>query len=423
MSLTKQQATACKRASNAIANASLEKRNEVLRLIAQGLDEAKDAIHDANVKDIDDAVQNGISNELIDRLTLTPDRIESMKEGLFTLIDNRTHYEKKTNNRGHREDGLVIKNVRSPLGVIAMVYEARPNVTIDAGSLCLKAGNACLLRGSSSAKRSNEVLVTVMQDALTKASLSRDIVQLISPDSRESVNELGQLRGLVDVMIPRGSASLIQTVLRQSIVPVIETGEGNCHLYIEGTADKQMAIDIAIDSKTDRPSVCNSVETILVDREWATLHGHDLIHALIDKGVTIYGDDTLQTLNENVLPVTEEHFETEFLDYVVAMKTVNDSGEAIRHIDQYSSHHSESIVSNNEAIVERFQQLIDSAAVYHNASTRFTDGGEFGFGAEIGISTQKLHARGPLGLEALTTNKYVIQGSGQTKGVQYSHET
>ncbi|MBB6449408.1 glutamate-5-semialdehyde dehydrogenase [Geomicrobium halophilum] len=415
MSECYQQALKSKEASRQIALLTTEEKNEALRAIANEIMNREKDIQEANNKDLEYGRNQGLSNDLLDRLRLTHERLLSMATGLQTLIDlpdpTSAQPEKWT-----REDGLQIENHRVPLGVVAMIYEARPNVTVDAAGLCLKAGNAVLLRGSSSAVHSNKALVSAMRSGLKSCGLPETALQLVNPESRDTVKELGQMRGLVDVIIPRGGAHLIQTVIAQSTVPVIETGVGNCHLYIEETAQKDMAIDIAVDAKTDRPSVCNAVETILVEKKWAEIYGEELIEALLSAGVTIKGDEWIQRLNPTVEPATEEDWGTEYLSPVVAVRSVSDTESAIAHIRTYGTAHSEAIVTENDEAVQSFQDQIDAASVYHNASTRFTDGAELGYGAEIGISTQKLHARGPLGLGALTTNKYVIKGNGHMKG-------
>ncbi|GAE24839.1 gamma-glutamyl phosphate reductase [Halalkalibacter wakoensis JCM 9140] len=315
-----------------------------------------------------------------------------------------------------RPNGLNIKKIRVPLGVIGMIYEARPNVTIDASSLCLKAGNAVLLRGSSSAIHSNTALVQVVQRALEQTSIPAQAIQLIEDTSRETATEMFTLNEYLDVLIPRGGASLIQAVVKNASVPVLETGVGNCHLYIDQHANTDMAISIAVNAKTQRPSVCNAVETILVHQTWAKNHMHALLNALAEKDVTFVGDENVKQYNTNITTATEDDWANEFLDLKVALKIVNTVDEAIEHIHHYGTKHSESIISEDAESVTAFLNKVDAAAVYHNASTRFTDGFEFGFGAEIGISTQKLHARGPMGLEALTSTKYIVHGTGQVKG-------
>ncbi|MFB4158585.1 glutamate-5-semialdehyde dehydrogenase [Geomicrobium sp. JSM 1781026] len=415
MTTTKQLALQSKAASKSLSSFTAAERNDALQAIANVLLDHKVDILAANQEDVELAKKNDVSREMLDRLTLTEERLQSISQGLVhvkTLPDPLS----QSPSRYVRDDGLIIENHRVPFGVIAMVYEARPNVTVDAAGLCLKSGNSVLLRGSSSAQKTNRILVTCMQEGLKNAGLPADAITLVPPHTRENVKELGQLRGIVDVMIPRGGAALIQTVVQNSTVPVLETGEGNCHLFIDQSAREDMAISVAIDAKTDRPSVCNAIETILINEDWLSRHGKELLQALLAKGVTIYGDEDVQRLDDRVKQATEEDWAKEYLDPIVAIKCVSSVAEAAQHIDKYGTKHSEAIISEDDEHVEQFRHLIDAAAVYHNASTRFTDGAEFGFGAEIGISTQKLHARGPLGLEALTTNKYYITGTGQTKG-------
>ncbi|WP_227935051.1 glutamate-5-semialdehyde dehydrogenase [Alkalihalobacillus deserti] len=392
-----------------------EEKNDALHLIATQLIKEEAYLLKENEKDIITARQNGTNEGLIDRLTLTSSRLSDMAEGLrqVALLPDPVGEVLSTDTRPNK---LEISKVRVPLGVIGMIYEARPNVTIDASSLCLKAGNAVLLRGSSSAIYSNTALVKVVQRALEQTTIPVEAIQLIEDTSRETATDMFTLNDYLDVLIPRGGASLIQSVVKNASVPVLETGVGNCHLFIDRTADKQMAISIAVNAKTQRPSVCNAVETILVDREWATLHMNDLLKELAEKNVSFVGDEETRVYDSHIEPATQSDWENEFLDLKVALKIVGSVDEAINHIYTYGTKHSESIISEDSRNVESFLNKVDAAAVYHNASTRFTDGFEFGFGAEIGISTQKLHARGPMGLEALTSTKYIVQGQGQVKG-------
>ncbi|QQK80629.1 glutamate-5-semialdehyde dehydrogenase [Salicibibacter cibi] len=415
MTECKQQAQDAKTASQSLGLCTTTEKNEALQAMAREVMNREKDILAANDKDVAAGKQNGLSDYLLDRLRLSPERLQSMSDGLQALMDlpDPVAIEPEI---WTREDGLVIENRCVPLGVIAMVYEARPNVTVDAAGLCLKAGNAVLLRGSSSAVHSNTALVDAMKTGLKTCGLPETLVQLINPENRDTVRELGQMRGLVDVIIPRGGAGLIQTVLEQSSVPVIETGVGNCHVYIEASAKKDIAIAIAVDAKTDRPSVCNAAETILVDEQWANANGRALIEALLNKEVTIRGDENIRRLHDDVKPASEEDWATEYLAPIVTLGTVSGTDAAIAHIQRFGTTHSEAIVTENVEKARAFQNQIDASGVYHNASTRFTDGAEFGFGAEIGISTQKLHARGPLGLGALTTNKYVVSGDGHVKG-------
>lgn len=316
-------------------------------------------------------------------------------------------------------NGLDLRQVRVPLGVVGIIYEARPNVTVDAAALCLKAGNAVLLRGSSSAYASNNALVEVLRDAIGGAGLPVDAVQLVPGESRDSVHELMRARGLVDVLIPRGGASLIRTVVEQSTVPVIETGTGNCHVYVDDRADLDMAVGILVNSKAQRVSVCNAAETLLVHRDIAPRFLPRALDALAEAGVTVHGDDRVLPYAEGskatVVPATPEDWETEYLSYDIAVAVVDSLDAAVAHIRRWTSGHTEAIVTTSQAAARRFTRLVDSTTVAVNASTRFTDGGQFGFGAEIGISTQKLHARGPMGLPELTSTKYIVTGDGHVR--------
>ena len=409
-----QKARKAKAAASVLAKMTTLQKNTALQLISAQLIEEQAYILAENSKDLEVGRENGMSESLLDRLKLDENRLKDMADALIQLT--------KLNDpigtvleQWDRPNGLDISMVRVPLGVIGMIYEARPNVTIDASSLCLKTGNAVLLRGSSTAIHSNKALVKVIHHALEKSDLPTESVQLLEDTSRETASLMFKLNKYLDVLIPRGGAKLIQTVVENATVPVLETGAGNCHVYIDQTADPKMAIEIAINAKTQRPSVCNACETVLVQKNWAANHLSELLTVLQEKGVQIHGDETVQQLKNNIIPATDEDWGTEYLGLEVALKVVGNVDEAITHINQYSTKHSESIISSTAQNVEKFFTEIDSAAVYHNASTRFTDGFEFGFGAEIGISTQKLHARGPMGLPALTSTKYIIRGNGQVK--------
>ncbi|ARK26363.1 glutamate-5-semialdehyde dehydrogenase [Sporosarcina sp. P37] len=414
MSEIRRKGKAAKEASVALNIATTEEKNEALRLIADQLLEEQEQLLAENKKDIEEGREKGIESAVLDRILLTPDRIEAMAEGVRLLIDLKDPIG-ETLEDITKDNGLHIVKKRVPIGVIAMIYEARPNVTIDAASLALKTGNAVVLRGSSSAKYSNLALWRVIQRGLEKSSLPVDSVQLIEDTSRETAKELFTLTDYLDVLIPRGGAKLIETVIRESTVPVIETGAGNCHLFIDGTADEQMAIDIVVNAKTHRPSVCNAIETVLIDRSWLTEHGEKLIGALREKNVRLQGDAAVRTFDPSIEAVEQNDWSGEFLDLTLRMKSVENVQQALDHIAQYSTKHSEGIITQNDEHAERFLNSVDAAAVYVNASTRFTDGFEFGYGAEIGISTQKLHARGPMGLEALTSSKFVIRGTGQIR--------
>ncbi|GAE33528.1 glutamate-5-semialdehyde dehydrogenase [Halalkalibacter akibai] len=398
-----------------LATISTEEKNAALQLIAEQLLIEEEFLLTENKKDIIEARNNGTNEGIIDRLTLNAERLRDMAEGLKQVASLPDPVGEILTSIT-RPNGLNINKVRVPLGVIGMIYEARPNVTIDASSLCLKAGNAVILRGSSSAIHSNIALVQVVQRALDKTTIPVEAIQLIEDTSRQTATEMFTLNEYLDVLIPRGGASLIQSVVNNASVPVLETGVGNCHLYIDETAQTEMAISIAVNAKTQRPSVCNAVETILIHEKWASTHFEDLLVALIEKGVSFVGDEKTRALDSRIELASETDWKDEFLDLKVALKVVNSVDEAIEHIYTYGTKHSESIISEDALNVESFLNKVDAAAVYHNASTRFTDGFEFGFGAEIGISTQKLHARGPMGLEALTSTKYIVHGTGQVKG-------
>ncbi|GKV67262.1 MULTISPECIES: glutamate-5-semialdehyde dehydrogenase [unclassified Sporosarcina] len=414
MSEIKRKGKAAKDASYALNTATTEEKNEALKLIADQLLEETDHLLTENKKDITEGRNNGIEAAVLDRILLTEDRIEAMAEGVRLLIDLKDPIG-ETLEEINKENGLHIIKKRVPIGVIAMIYEARPNVTIDAASLALKTGNAMVLRGSSSAKYSNLALWHVIQRALEKSALPVDSVQLIEDTSRETAKELFTLNEYLDVLIPRGGAKLIQTVIRESTVPVIETGAGNCHLFIDESADMQMAIDVVVNAKTHRPSVCNAIETVLIDNQWLQKNGEKLISTLRSHKVQLLGDDRIHQFDSSIPQVEQDDWSSEFLDLTLRMKAVDNLEEALQHIQQYSTKHSEGIITQNDANAEKFLNSVDAAAVYVNASTRFTDGFEFGYGAEIGISTQKLHARGPMGLEALTSSKFVIRGTGQIR--------
>lgn len=391
-----------------------EQKNDALRRISMQLLMEKDYIISENEKDIEIGKQNDLNESLLDRLRLTEDRIKDMAEALIQLVDLNDPVGEVLDS-WERPNGLKMKQIRVPLGVVGMVYEARPNVTVDAASLCLKTGNAVILRGSSSAIHSNIAIVNVIHHALEQSEIPADAVQLLEDTSRETAAEMFKLNEYFDVLIPRGGAGLIKTVVENSTIPVLETGVGNCHIYIDETASKEMAINIAVNAKTQRPSVCNAAETILISEGWPKEHLEDLITALLDKKVEIRGDEKVRTIHPEIKEAIEEDWRTEFLDLIVAMKIVANVNEAIAHINKYGSLHSEAIISESAENVEKFFNYVDAAALYHNASTRFTDGFEFGFGAEIGISTQKLHARGPMGLPTLTSTKYIVTGTGQTR--------
>jgi glutamate-5-semialdehyde dehydrogenase len=412
MSELVEKAVKLRAASKVLAILSTEEKNEALAKMADRLLTEKELIITENAKDIVAGEEKGFSPSLLDRLLLTEERIEQIVEGIRQLIDLEDPIG-ETIEAWERPNGLQIHTVRVPLGVIGMVYEARPNVTVDAGSLCLKAGNAVLLRGSTSALHSNKALVKVMREALADSKIPADAVQLLEDTSRETAAQMFKLNQYLDVLIPRGGAGLIQSVIQNATVPVLETGVGNCHIFIDETAQKQMAVDITINAKMHRPSVCNAAETLLLHEDWPYIS--EIVHSLKEKGVELRGDEELAAQYPFVKIAVEEDWQNEFLAPILAVKLVKSVKEAIQHIDQYGTKHSEAIISENDENVRLFFQAVDAAVVYHNASTRFTDGEQFGYGAEIGISTQKLHARGPMGLRAITTTKAIVQGTGQIR--------
>ena len=389
-------------------------KNAGLFAAAGELEAAASSILEANGQDVDAAVKRGMHAGLVDRLRLDGGRIKAMADGLrdvAALEDpvGEVEFMKK------RPNGLLIGRKRVPLGVIGIIYEARPNVTADAFGLCFKSGNAVILRGGSDAIRSNEAIVAAIRRGLLAAGLPEDAVQLVADTSRESARELMRLNGYLDVLIPRGSAGLIRTVVENSTVPVIETGTGNCHVYVDATADFQMALDIIYNAKTQRIGVCNACESLLVHQSIAEEFLPLLKERLDEKQVEIRADEASCRLVPGFVPAAEEDWGREYLDYILSLKQVGSLDEAIAHINRYGTGHSEAIVTRDYGNAQRFLEEVDAAAVYVNASTRFTDGAQFGFGAEIGISTQKLHARGPMGLRELTTIKYIIYGDGQVR--------
>ncbi|MFE5484012.1 glutamate-5-semialdehyde dehydrogenase [Streptomyces sp. NPDC056527] len=393
-------------------------KDDALLAIADALEVRAAEIVEANAEDVARAREAGTSESIIDRLTLTPERVRAIAADVRDVAALPDPVGEVV--RGSTlPNGIDLRQVRVPLGVVGIIYEARPNVTVDAAALCLKSGNAVLLRGSSSAYASNTALVKVLRDAIGGAGLPADAIQLVPGESRESVRELMRARGLVDVLIPRGGASLIRTVVEESTVPVIETGTGNCHVYVDAQADLDMAVDILINSKAQRPSVCNAAETLLVHKDIAEAFLPRALAALADAGVTVHADERILAHAEGskatVVPATPEDWETEYLSYDIAAAVVDSLDKAVEHIRLWSSGHTEAIVTTSQAAARRFTQLVDSTTVAVNASTRFTDGGQFGFGAEIGISTQKLHARGPMGLPELTSTKYIVTGDGHTR--------
>ncbi|MDL0436159.1 MULTISPECIES: glutamate-5-semialdehyde dehydrogenase [unclassified Niallia] len=389
-------------------------KNEALALIADQLLADQAYIIEQNKTDLINGEKAGLSASVLDRIMLNGKRIEDMALAIRQLIELEDPIG-ATLEEIQKENGLLIHKKTVPIGVMGMIYEARPNVTVDAATLSIKTGNAILLRGSSSAASSNIALVRSIHDALKKSALPENAVLLIEDTSRETAKELFHLTEYLDVLIPRGGKNLIDTVVKEASVPVIETGAGNCHLFIDDSADKQMALSISLNGKTQRPSVCNALETILIHQNWYKQYGQELLQTLVDHGVEIYGDSTVTNDWADAILATEEDWYTEYSALKISVKIVDDVTEAITHINKYGTRHSEAILTEKSENAEVFLSSVDAAAVYHNASTRFTDGFEFGYGAEIGISTQKLHARGPMGLKALTSSKYYIYGNGQIR--------
>ncbi|MBO1513381.1 glutamate-5-semialdehyde dehydrogenase [Metabacillus bambusae] len=414
MSEVLQKGKAAKNASFMMVGISTEEKNDALAKIADQLLVDQEFILEENQKDLEAGRKNGLSESVLDRIMLNEKRILDMAEAIRLLIDLKDPVGEMLETI-RKDNGLLINQNRVPLGVIGMIYEARPNVTIDAATLTLKTGNAVILRGSSSARFSNKALVQSIHKALEISKVPVDAVQLIEDTSRETAKELFHLKEYLDVLIPRGGKNLIDTVVREATVPVLETGAGNCHVFIDESADYKMAESIVINGKTQRPSVCNAIETILVEEKWFAQYGKDLLDALNDNGVEIYGDEVVSSVFGAAKLATEEDWYTEYLALSVSVKVVNSVEEAINHINKYGTKHSEAIITASEDHANNFLNKVDAAAVYHNASTRFTDGSEFGYGAEIGISTQKLHARGPMGLNALTSSKFFVYGTGQIR--------
>lgn len=404
-----------KTAARMLGTADSARKNRALEAMAAALLARADEILAANALDMEEGAANGMRDSLRDRLRLTPERIAGMADGVrqvAALADPIGEIIEGS----VRPNGMKIRRVRVPLGVVGIIYEARPNVTSDAAAICLKAGNACILRGGKEALHSNVAIAEVLREAVASAGLPADCVQLVSDPSRRVAAQMMRLSGYIDVLIPRGGAGLIKAVVENATVPVIETGVGNCHVYVDRTADIDMAANIIFNAKTSRPSVCNAIETILVHRDIAETALPAIKARLDEKGVELRGcDRTAAILGDCVVPVTEQDYATEFLDYILACRVVDSLDDALAHIAQYSTGHSECIVTSDYQNAQKFTASVDSAAVYVNCSTRFTDGGEFGLGAEIGISTQKLHARGPMGIRQLTSTKFIIEGDGQIR--------
>ncbi|MDI3546822.1 MAG: glutamate-5-semialdehyde dehydrogenase [Halanaerobiales bacterium] len=408
------QAKQAKKAARKLAGIPTDVKNRALLKIAARLEDSMDEIIAVNNKDMEAGEKAGLSRALLDRLKLNEKRIKDMADGLRELV-NLDDPVGEVIRMWKRPNGLQIGQMRVPLGVVGIIYEARPNVTVDAAGLCLKAGNAVILRGGSEAINSNKILTRVTAETAVEAGLPEGAVQLIQTTDREAVRVLFELNEYLDVLIPRGGAGLIKTVVNGSKVPVIETGVGNCHVYVDSAADLDMALDIVFNAKTSRPAVCNAAESLLVHRDIAEEFLPRLYKLFEEKGVELRGCDQSLRIIPAIKKAEEEDWSREYLDYIMAVKVVESFEEAVDHINNYGTKHSEAIVTNDYSKSQRFLQEIDAAAVYVNASTRFTDGNQFGLGAEIGISTQKLHARGPMGLKELTTTKYIVLGQGQIR--------
>lgn len=403
-----------KEASYVLMNATTTEKNNALLKMAEVLLKNSKEILEANKKDLENAIEKGTPKAMLDRLALDENRINGMADGLKDVVSLPDPIGEVTG-MWKRPNGLQIGKQRVPLGVIGIIYEARPNVTCDAAGLCLKSGNVVILRGGKEAINSNVAIVKALREGVKEAGLPEDVIQLVENTDREVATEMMKLNQYIDVLIPRGGAGLIQSVVQNATVPVIETGTGNCHVYVDCDADLEMAKNIVINAKTSRPSVCNAEEKLLVNEKIAKEFLPIIYKALKEKDVEVRGDKkVLEVLNE-ATEIQDDEWGKEYLDYIIGVKIVKDVDEAINHINKYGTGHSEAIITNNYENSQKFLQRVDAAAVYVNASTRFTDGSEFGFGAEIGISTQKLHARGPMGLNELTTNKYIIYGNGQVR--------
>lgn len=406
-------ATRAKEAAYELATATRATKDAALEAMAAALGAHEPAILAANGTDVERAEQNGTAPNIVDRLRLSPERLALMAQGLREVAALPDPVGEVVRG-GALPNGLELRQVRVPFGVVGMIYEARPNVTADAAGICLKSGNAVLLRGSSSARSSNAAIVAALREAVVTAGLPADVVQLVPGDTHDSVKVLMRARGLVDVLIPRGGAGLIRSVVEESTVPVIETGVGNCHVYVDASADLDKALAIVVNAKTQRTSVCNAAESLLVHADVADDFLPLVIDALAERGVRIHGDARFGEY-DGIEPATDEDYAAEYLSLDIAAAVVDDLEAAIAHIRRFSSGHSDAIVTESQSAARRFVAAVDSAAVLVNASTRFTDGAEFGFGAEIGISTQKLHARGPMGLPEMTSTKYVVTGDGHVR--------
>ena len=403
-----------KEASYELGIASAGQKNQALTFMAEELVKAKDEIIKANEIDRQNAIKKGITEALLDRLSLDDSRIEAMAQGLLDIVKLQDPVGEVTN-MWQMPNGLEIGQKRVPIGVLGIIYESRPNVTSDAAGLCLKSGNAVILRGASDAINSNKAVAKALVEGIKRSGLPQDCVQLLEDTSRETATEMMRLNDYIDVLIPRGGAGLIKSVVQNATVPVIETGTGNCHIFVDETADLEMAKAIVLNAKVQRPGVCNAAEKLLVHEAVANEFLPTIGKALRENDVEVRGCEKAQSIVNDIKVIEEPEWHQEYLDLIIAVKVVKDVDEAIKHINKYNTGHSESIVTESYKNSQKFLQRVDAAAVYVNASTRFTDGGEFGFGGEIGISTQKLHARGPMGLKELTTTKYIIFGDGQIR--------
>lgn len=403
-----------KEASYELGIASAGQKNQALTFMAEELVKAKDEIIKANEIDRQNAIKKGITEALLDRLSLDDSRIEAMAQGLLDIVKLQDPVGEVTN-MWQMPNGLQIGQKRVPIGVLGIIYESRPNVTSDAAGLCLKSGNAVILRGASDAINSNKAVAKALVEGIKRSGLPQDCVQLLEDTSRETATEMMRLNDYIDVLIPRGGAGLIKSVVQNATVPVIETGTGNCHIFVDETADLEMAKAIVLNAKVQRPGVCNAAEKLLVHEAVANEFLPTIVKALRENDVEVRGCEKAQSIVNDIKVIEEPEWHQEYLDLIIAVKVVKDVDEAIKHINKYNTGHSESIVTESYKNSQKFLQRVDAAAVYVNASTRFTDGGEFGFGGEIGISTQKLHARGPMGLKELTTTKYIIFGDGQIR--------
>ena len=403
-----------KEASYELASLTTYQKNRALNFVANALEFCEEELIESNKLDLEQGKKNGMSEALLDRLALTSERIKGIADGIRQVVQLEDPIGEVLSMK-QRENGLLIGQKRVPLGVVGMIYESRPNVTADAFALCFKAGNAVILRGGKDAIHSNRAITEVIQGALAECNVNKYAIQLITDTSHETANQMMKLNQYIDVLIPRGGAGLIKAVVQNSTVPVIETGTGNCHIYIDEFAELSMAISIIVNAKTQRLGTCNTCESLVVHNKVATTHIPALMDALTEQGVEVRGDEIARAIDKRIVEATEEDYGTEYLDRILSLKVVESLEDAIQHINHYNTGHSEAIITEHYANAQRFLNEVDAAAVYVNASTRFTDGFEFGFGAEIGISTQKLHARGPMGLLALTSTKYIIYGNGQIR--------